>query len=613
MTDWFRASLSFQILSPILVMSVLVVLVCSGVAYAYFSNAMLKSMQAVEQDYLNMQAEELGSTMHRYSQMLYGMVVDSNLIALTARANSVVSTRRAELNQQVRDTMTSYMDSMETLAGTLVLQDGSYIFYSRIFGIREGKNWFAASDEFGEGYTAELQAMCAEAARTRQAVLGVSPFRYRMDGVFFMHMACPVMNLYNREILGTLILSFNTKAIRQIVNPQESSEHISIGILTDASGIILAHPDSTRIGSSIQSSDPAQDSWTSGKNLLLEKDISLMGVKLYRVLDRGVLLGKAWRYTCGMIALVSLVAMAALAVITNVLRRVMRSIRALQRGICVVSCGDMNTQLPQDSQDEIGQITGAFNAMVRQLEQIKRQEQEQAAMTLRALDNQRLAEIHALENQINSHFLYNTLNTINYTAIAGGNLNVSAQIKRLARMLRYTFEKSDGVVTAAREADWLLDYLTLQALRFGNAFDYQITLSPEVEAWPMHKLLLQPFVENAILHGFSGREHDGLLTVRFRLHDQRRMRITIQDNGHGMTYEDTRRLNAMFRGKIAIGEDTGIGLENVGLRIRSYYGRNADVFVRSTPGQGTTIVLLLPRIERQERVVTHDAGTDRRG
>ena len=121
-----------------------------------------------------------------------------------------------------------------------MLQDGSYIFYSRIFGIREGKNWFAANDELGAGYTAELQAMCKEAARTRQAVLGVSPYRYRMDDVFFLHMACPVMNLYNREILGTLILTFNTKAIRQIVNTQESIEHLSVGILTDASGVILA-------------------------------------------------------------------------------------------------------------------------------------------------------------------------------------------------------------------------------------------------------------------------------------------------------------------------------------------------------------------------------------
>ncbi len=109
--------------------------------------------------------------------------------------------------------------------------------------------------------------------------------------------------------------------------------------------------------------------------------------------------------------------------------------------------GQLDVYVETREQHEVAQSIHAFNDMAVRLKQAEQQSQEQSKRTIEALERQRIAEIKTLENQINSHFLYNTLNSINYTAIRDGNLMVSRQIKHLAQVLRYTFERSDGQVT----------------------------------------------------------------------------------------------------------------------------------------------------------------------
>jgi two-component system sensor histidine kinase YesM len=219
--------------------------------------------------------------------------------------------------------------------------------------------------------------------------------------------------------------------------------------------------------------------------------------------------------------------------------------------------------------------------MTARLRQVSLEREQESRRAIEALHNLRAAEIRALENQIDSHFLHNTLSTISYTAMHAGDHDAARQIQHLSNMLRYTFERSTGVVPVREEADWLRDYLELQRLRFGSAIDYKIITHPDVANWPVHKLILQPFDENSILHGLNGGLLGGVIEVRIAPFDRNRIRVTIRDNGRGMARAEAERLNLCFRGDNTETSGRGIGLENAALRIRSYYRGEAKVIFRS--------------------------------
>ena len=125
----------------------------------------------------------------------------------------------------------------------------------------------------------------------------------------------------------------------------------------------------------------------------------------------------------------------------------------------------------------------------------------------RFIQQKNQAEREALESQINAHFLCNTLNAINYNVLESGNTEVAALLKRLSSILYYTFSQTTQDVTLGQELDWVQQYLYLQKYRLGDRFSYQIDFPEEYREWPCCKLVLQPFVENSILHGFENAEY----------------------------------------------------------------------------------------------------------
>ena len=335
-----------------------------------------------------------------------------------------------------------------------------------------------------------------------------------------------------------------------------------------------------------------------GGMITLKQPVSALNLTLMRVVDKGALLEGANRYTARMALVLIVLTILFILVVGGMMQRIIRSIRRLRAGLEQVEAGNLDALVRTRQVHEIGQIISSFNAMTFRLRQVSLERERESQRAIEALNNLRAAEIRALENQIDSHFLHNTLSTISYTAIHAGDHDVSRQIQHLSKMLRYTFERSTGIVPVREEADWLSDYLELQRLRFGNAIDYKIILHPAVVCWPTHKLILQPFVENSLMHGFENATRIGVIEVRIAPFDEKRIRVTIRDNGRGMGRMQVARLNRCFHGDEAnTGE--GIGLDNAALRIRSYYDGGARVIFRSWEGVGTAVTLILPRAQRR--------------
>lgn len=585
-----RASLLSQFTALIALMGVLVLTASSITASLFLSDTFVDTVKTAEENYLLLQSSNVSALLRQYSNQLYAVAVDSDLASMAQQINEKPQSEQPFLMRSIREYLEKSISTTDVFAATLVSNEGRFVSYSRLQDTQSWESWFSPTG--ADGYNEALYSLCDRAAKAQKAVAGVTPQRYMSNNVRLFHLACPIYNLLDRSIYGTIIYSINTAALCGVVNPSNASDDIGTGILTDREGVIVSHVDPSKayLTFDYENGDRGQaveDGILPENALIFRQEIDRLGFVLYRVVDQNTLLIRSRVYSVGLLLAVAFIIAVILLCIALLLRHMMRSIRALQHGIYMLSVGQHDVQVPVVDLNEIGQITIAFNHMVRQLAETHQRE-------LEALNLQHMAEIRALENQINSHFLYNTLNTINYTAIESGSLKTSAQIKHLSNMLRYTFEKSEAVVDASREAQWLDEYLSLQKLRFGECFDYSITVDKRVAAWPMRKLIVQPFVENCILHGFEGRRFGGLLSVKFQPYDESRMRVTIRDNGTGMSPERLRELKESLNGTQDKQTISGIGLKNAYQRILAYYHGQARLIVRSWEGSGTVIVLLLP-------------------
>ncbi len=233
---------------------------------------------------------------------------------------------------------------------------------------------------------------------------------------------------------------------------------------------------------------------------------------------------------------------------------------------------------------EIDTIAANFNLMIAKLGALL--EEVQNAST-----KQRNAEIAALEAQVNPHFLYNTLDMINWMAIDRNEFEISNAINTLAEIFRYGIDNSNGVVEIEQEVAWLKNYISLQQTRVKGSFDFTLDLDPAARACRIHKLLFQPFVENAILHGFRGVEGRHELAVSIARVDAR-IRIVIADNGRGISETALRDLDS---GSVPEPSGRGhVGMRAAIARIKMYYGSETRVEVEGAPGGGTRVRIDVP-------------------
>ena len=204
---------------------------------------------------------------------------------------------------------------------------------------------------------------------------------------------------------------------------------------------------------------------------------------------------------------------------------------------------------------------------------------------------QKNAELDVLRSQINPHFLYNTLELIRVMAIRGDIEHVSLITSAMGKIYRYT-AKGDPLVPLAQEIDIVRFYVSIQQARFGERITTLYNISAPAARVPVLKMLLQPLVENAFIHGLEAREKGGVLYIGAQT-EGGLLRITIRDNGLGISPE---KLSELERRLAASHCDTNqhLGLVNINARLRLQYGDAYGLLLSSAPGDGTCVTLRIP-------------------
>ncbi len=248
----------------------------------------------------------------------------------------------------------------------------------------------------------------------------------------------------------------------------------------------------------------------------------------------------------------------------------------------IFGSGDFTQRLKITSRDEIGQIGQEYNHMAENIEDL-------VESVLRMEIAQKQAEIESLKMQINPHFLYNTLDTISWMGTMRGNQEVSDMTIALGNLLRATI-KNDSFVKVKEEMKSVRDYLFIQEYRFGDKINVQYEIQEETLEYVMPNFLLQPLIENAIIHGLEPKIEAGHLLVKIQIVSEM-LYFCINDDGIGMTKEETDQLNKQCRSQ---DENHTIGLKNVYRRLQLIYGKDCSFSIESMKNQGMAISFTIP-------------------
>ncbi|MCR2807581.1 sensor histidine kinase [Paenibacillus soyae] len=268
-------------------------------------------------------------------------------------------------------------------------------------------------------------------------------------------------------------------------------------------------------------------------------------------------------------------------------------ISSLVSGMKQLRLGNLDTKLANKRQDELGYLTDAFNQTVEQQRHLIRDIYEQQLLLTKT-------ELKFLQSQINPHFLYNTLDSIYWSAKNYDAEEISEMVLNLSKFFRLSLSKGREAFTVEETFSHLGYYIRVQQLRFVGQFTVRYDAASDSSGLYILKLILQPLVENAILHGLEKKKRDGELRISAELRDERLI-LTVADNGKGIGEEKMGRIRAALAGfsggeAHADAERSGefFGLRNVKSRIRLYYGDTAEFTIDSHEGAGTTARIDLP-------------------
>lgn len=265
---------------------------------------------------------------------------------------------------------------------------------------------------------------------------------------------------------------------------------------------------------------------------------------------------------------------------------VTRPLGMVSEAIRKFSLGDFEQCLEIESDDEIGEVAHCFNKMV---EDIRTLINENYVITLKEQES----ELAVLQAQINPHFLYNTLDSLYWQAMDKGNDETAESILALSQLFRLVLAQGKSEIYVSQEAELIARYLQLQKVRFSQKLNYEIEIQEEIKKVKIPKLILQPFVENAIVHGFENVSTPCFLKISGRIENDR-IRFEVSDSGIGMRQDQIDALWTEEPTQYARQRIGRYAVKNIRERLQLKYHDNFSLEIKSKVGKGTTVILTVP-------------------
>lgn len=301
-----------------------------------------------------------------------------------------------------------------------------------------------------------------------------------------------------------------------------------------------------------------------------------------------------------MLLMLVVIAIVAVAIASFLARRFTNPIITMKQGMKLVEKGDLTVTIHPDGTDELAELSGSFNHMVAKIRQLVDSIYEKQELL-------RKSEFKALQAQINPHFLYNSLDSIIWLLRMERTEEAIVILQNLIVLFRIFLSKGHEVIPVRQEVRHLDSYLQIQSMRYSRKFTYTVDVSEEYKDFYTLKLILQPLVENCIYHGMSA-EHGSIHIHVSLIIGQDTLTFRVEDTGQGMSQEQLEKLRASIQVQVKNGDDVlhstekegGYGLRNVNERIKIYFGSQYGLSIESRQGEGTTVDVVIPKIQEYE-------------
>lgn len=526
------------------------------------------------------------------------MATDQELYELAEKANTLTGDDKIIAINYLYKLLAKY-DYLDNITATAVVsKEQVFSQYDRYRSALYTCIWMGENEEVIKGKAEELFDWIKQGNIPRYIVF-TEPQRINKNRDFKMfHVAYPLIGNKTSALKTeyALVISYSMDTFQEFLNTVEIPKVKYIqGYLSDQDGKIIYHKNSDFIGM-------REEFLTNRENVaVIKKPVGYFGWDMNVIIDESEMKEHVSEiYNKGIVIYLFLILLCVI-IVSGMITRLFYPIRQVSNALQEVGKGNYQTQIDIEGKHEIWQMAEIYNEMIQAIDSKNKEIQCQYQENMLAVQRQQQAERQTLESQINAHFICNTLGCINYEAIEAGNHQVSVLIKKLSNILRYTFDQKCQNVYIYQEIAWIEQYLYLQKSRY-ETFDYEIDFPDVYNYWPCCKLMFQPFVENSILHGLEGIESGGMVKICGEAAGER-LKITIEDNGHGIDDETAEVIRKILKNKGKKSQDskdkTGIGIHNVVTRMYMYYGEKLEIQMQTKPDEGTKFLFWIPIPEQE--------------
>ncbi len=320
-------------------------------------------------------------------------------------------------------------------------------------------------------------------------------------------------------------------------------------------------------------------------------DDSQNGLKFVSVIPNKVIMADANRFVKHGLFVMGVSLIVALLLITFFTKILSNRIITLNKQIKRVGEGNLDAVIHVQGSDEIGLLSNQINKMVTNIKELI-DEVEKVHIEKNILEKrQQEIKLKMMASQINPHFLFNALESIRMKAHIKGEKEIASVVKILGKLMRKSISVTGEMVQLKHEMDLIKCYLDIQKFRYGDRLDYQLKIDPQSEQILINPLIIQPLVENAVIHGLENKEKDGSVIVETKLTDHF-LSVCVLDNGVGMSKERLQSIRETLK-NVDDNRENRIGLLNVHQRLILTFGEQSGLQIESHPSMGTKICFVI--------------------
>lgn len=428
--------------------------------------------------------------------------------------------------------------------------------------------------------------------------------QWTSDGVSqVITLSRPIRSLDNYRQIGKVQINLNQVIIARQIQQAVLEKNGFVLLLDEKDRIIAGPPD---MGINLPLSGYYPDiqplSGTSGyldygtgqdKKTILYKKMSGVNWKLVGIIPSEEYRSQNHYFLTLTAVAVSVAILFVIALVLFLIQQITNPLSKLTQFLKKASPDEPLPAIPVKSIDEVGQLIISYNRLSSRI--VKLTDEVKLNESLK-----KEADMQALQIQINPHFLYNTLSSIHWLALMNKDHKIAEMVGSLSNFLRFSLNNGQEYCPVQQEILHVQNYVNIQTLRYPDKINFEVQLDPGIQDQYMLKLLLQPLVENAMLHGILKREGDGTIRIEIRHAEEQEehLHFTVSDDGTGIAAERLEWIQSQLSEYPAHDREQpasgGYGLRNVHNRLVLHYGKEAGLHIESTEGEGTRISFIIP-------------------